>query len=341
MKYLFFDTECANCFEGAGKICELGYLLTEENFSVIKKGEFIINPGAEFDKKGFAMRKIKLTYPYAEYYKKKKFPAFFDEIKSMFTEDNLLVVGHGTHFDAKYLLQECERYGLTPFDYSFVDTQEIVKKLYDRETKLRLIELYSEFFPEDAHEQMHSGVDDAFMTAEVLRHVIEDKGISIADIVGDKQLLCDVFDGRIVEGSVFGYNGSDVMGRRNKALFKEYIAHNNSLATGDYYSFPTEYEAKHFPQMMRILELMTENGMRYTDSVKKSTYVTTGEKEWKARYVRNGRSITLADFLAKFGYTEEELDGEEVDVDGILSRTKDNAVWYAKYLEYKRNKKII
>ena len=42
MKYLFFDIECANCFEGKGKICEFGYVLTDEAFNEIESKEIII-----------------------------------------------------------------------------------------------------------------------------------------------------------------------------------------------------------------------------------------------------------------------------------------------------------
>ena len=57
MKYLFFDIECANCFDGKGKICEFGYVQTDENFSIIEKESFKINPCAPFDKKGFEFNK--------------------------------------------------------------------------------------------------------------------------------------------------------------------------------------------------------------------------------------------------------------------------------------------
>ena len=54
MKYCFFDIECANCFKdnngvSRGKICEFGYLITDENFNKIESAEYIINPKAPFD----------------------------------------------------------------------------------------------------------------------------------------------------------------------------------------------------------------------------------------------------------------------------------------------------
>ena len=49
MNYLFFDVECANSFDGVGKICEFGYIFTDENLNIIKQGIHLINPNAEFD----------------------------------------------------------------------------------------------------------------------------------------------------------------------------------------------------------------------------------------------------------------------------------------------------
>lgn len=336
MKILFFDTECANCFEGKGKICELGYVVTDVAFNVLSKRNFIINPSAEFDKKGFAMRKIKLSCPYSEYYKQNKFPHHYEEIKSLFTADDILVVGHGTHFDAKYLLDECDRYSLPPFNYRFIDTQEVVKKLYGRETQLRLIELYSEFYPEKAREQMHSGIDDAEMTAAVLQYVCRDKGVTVKELFDDKTLSCDVFDGRIVEGDPFGYNGSSVMGKKNRKLFEQCVKQNRKICDGEAYSFPSEYENKHFKQMVLILSVMTERNMRYTESPKRSFYVTLGDKEWKAHSAKREKIISMDEFLQKIELSKSDMQDENIDVEKIISQLDENKEWYARYSEFKR-----
>jgi hypothetical protein len=45
MKYLFFDVECYNCHNGIGKICEFGYILTDENFKILAKDDIPMSPG--------------------------------------------------------------------------------------------------------------------------------------------------------------------------------------------------------------------------------------------------------------------------------------------------------
>ena len=70
MNYLFFDVECANSFDGVGKICEFGYVLTDENLNIIKQGIYLINPDAEFD--WYVKYKI-ISYAIKEYEKAPKY----------------------------------------------------------------------------------------------------------------------------------------------------------------------------------------------------------------------------------------------------------------------------
>ena len=44
MKYLFFDLEFATSRSGILKICEFGYVLTNESFEIIKRDNLIIDP---------------------------------------------------------------------------------------------------------------------------------------------------------------------------------------------------------------------------------------------------------------------------------------------------------
>ena len=109
MNYLFFDIECANCFDGVGKICEFGYVLTDEKFSVIEENSFKMNPRAVVDKKGFAMRGIHLEHPFAFYKTQPDFPYFYPKIRDLLEGEGLLVIGHGTENDVRFLLNECAR----------------------------------------------------------------------------------------------------------------------------------------------------------------------------------------------------------------------------------------
>ena len=47
--YLFFDIECANCFNGEGKMCSFGYVLTDADFNILDSQDLVMNPETEFD----------------------------------------------------------------------------------------------------------------------------------------------------------------------------------------------------------------------------------------------------------------------------------------------------
>ena len=44
MKYLFFDLEFASSKGDREHICEFGFVVTNEQFDILDRGNFIINP---------------------------------------------------------------------------------------------------------------------------------------------------------------------------------------------------------------------------------------------------------------------------------------------------------
>ena len=93
MTYLFFDIECANCFDGIGKICSFGYVLCDENFSVIETDDLLMNPAAPFDWYLFKKdSKCKLAYSREDYINNPKFPEHYKKIKSLLEESNRIVL---------------------------------------------------------------------------------------------------------------------------------------------------------------------------------------------------------------------------------------------------------
>lgn len=83
MKYLFIDIECANCFHGTGKICEFGFVLTDEQFNEIDRRIFIINPKSEFD---WYVVKNMLAYRVETYKSSPDYPFYFDKIQALFAD---------------------------------------------------------------------------------------------------------------------------------------------------------------------------------------------------------------------------------------------------------------
>ena len=47
--YLFFDIECANCFGGVGKMCSFGYVVVNQDWTILDEDDVVMNPETEFD----------------------------------------------------------------------------------------------------------------------------------------------------------------------------------------------------------------------------------------------------------------------------------------------------
>lgn len=80
MKYLFFDIECANCFDRKGKIFSFGYVLTDEKFNVLEPREdILVDPDAPFD---WYVAKKMMAYDKKEFRTKPRFDRIYPRIKS-------------------------------------------------------------------------------------------------------------------------------------------------------------------------------------------------------------------------------------------------------------------
>lgn len=70
MRILFFDLEYASCKNGC-KICEFGYVITNEKFEIIERNNLIINPYISNDEWDWWALKHILTRTKKEYENKK------------------------------------------------------------------------------------------------------------------------------------------------------------------------------------------------------------------------------------------------------------------------------
>lgn len=181
MNYLFFDVECANCLNGEGKICSFGYVLTDDNFNVIKKKDILIDPAAKFllgnAKSGEG---ISLAYPLFKFRNSHTFPHYYKEIKSLLTDTNNFCVGFAVTQDVSYISYSCKRYQLPIIEFNFFDVQKFEKIINSRNCPSGLDSLIRSYNLNEL--TYHRSDDDALMTMEVYKNLIKEKNISIEEI---------------------------------------------------------------------------------------------------------------------------------------------------------------
>ena len=143
MKYLFFDIECSNCFNGVGKMCEFGYVLTDENFNIMKRGDIPMSPGkghkCRFYLKDRTHKKdLELAYEYDYYFSQPEFPSFYNQIKKMMEDPDTICFAYSMNNDILHLYHACTRYKLQPFNYECYDVQKLVAAYLKKEGQMSL-----------------------------------------------------------------------------------------------------------------------------------------------------------------------------------------------------------
>lgn len=334
MDYLFFDIECANCFNSMGKICEFGYILVDKDFNVIEENNILINPNSSFD--WYVLKKM-LAYKEKDYIKSPKYPYFYEKIRSLFN-DNTLVFGHTVDADAKYLNDENARYNLPYFDYKFYDIMFLYKEFVGSKDRLGLTKIANEIgskLPE--HE--HRALDDAICTMNVLKSICEKSGKTPLELTKKYISCCGMTNNgeittvareqarqlRIEKGKK-----SNKMSGEKFSLFLKFLDNvkpegeviQNEL-TGKNLCITLNYQNTHYKEMVSLVQLLANCGCTYTLRATKCDYFVTKEvlnkdgtakKCTRLEYVKEGNKkgkdikiITFNKLLKILNITEKTL----------------------------------
>src|SRR5574344_1194799 len=176
VKYLFFDCECANCYDHQGKICSFGYTITDTQFKVLDKKDLIMNPDAPFDPHvlGVGENSIDLAYTPLRFQYAPKFDFFYPTLVSLLTEKDTIVFGYAVENDIGFFYSECGRYQKTMPEFSFYDIQEIYRIYRDWDRSPSLEDALEDLkVPVDSYSE-HQSSDDAEMSMLLLKEIVKE-----------------------------------------------------------------------------------------------------------------------------------------------------------------------
>ena len=184
MKILFFDLEKATEKYADKKqsiICEFGYVVTDENFSVIKQGNVLIDP--KIDRKDwdwYVVKKV-LTRKKSEYLGKPAFDSLYPEIKELILSADY-VVGHTMGGDVKALNDECKRYDLPSIDFDFYDECIVFQRMMNSKNQRSVLNILHdlEVLPEGAE---HDAESDAYNTMLGIKAMAEKCGVTLGELL--------------------------------------------------------------------------------------------------------------------------------------------------------------
>lgn len=337
MRYLFFDIECANMLRGKAKICSFGYVLTDTSFNIIDKKDILINPASFFDTYALKRMNTTLPYPREEYERAGKFPVHYERLKELLTEKDQIVVGHGTVNDAHFILHECERYKLEPFDFLYSDTVKMYAKLERREKKLDLNSIYEEFFPGENGLHSHKSDDDAEMTMRIAKNICDKTGLNLEDIIQNNNLLSEeVFSGRIIDPESYLFRVNPSGCRKPDEIIKRYLELQTPSESGSFkgkkVALKARYQWLNLATYMHMIKLVNQGGGKFIDDKRNADIlVQAGEKLSFEKPCEQASIINFADFFEMSG-SWEDRELSLVEMREIIGNFPENRQWYAKYL---------
>lgn len=337
MKYIFFDIECANCYQGKGKICSFGYVVTDTSFNVLEKYDLVINPASKFN----LGPEIVLAYDKKTFRHAPMFPDFYSEITELLEDEDAMVFGFSACNDARYLNFECMRYDLPSIDYVFYDVQQILMGMKDVRNQPSLLGSCLEYGIEE-NQDVHKSDDDSLMTMELLREICRSTGKTPSELIDMYKQCIGVVDEYVFKWQYPpekphkeppANQGRSNRLRKNSGNYKVFEAlvanavpsGNTSDALKDKtVCMSLYYEEKHFRQMLLLVQLIVNAGGRYVTKAKdcscfvlKKAYNSDGSLKRCHRYATIKRInktqkkidvITFEELLALLSISEKELD---------------------------------
>ncbi len=334
MDFLFFDIEGATC-AGGGKLCEFGYVLTDDKFNKKESDGFLIDPDSVFD--NYVINNM-LHHKLKDYKESPRFPAFYDKIKALLTAKNTTVVGHTVKGDVEHVGDDCIRYNLPFFDLSHVDIAELYKIISQKRDSTGLGKMCAELGvapPKNAH----SAICDAETTMLCLKAITEKTGLDFSALCEkrpsavqktvdyEKQVRRKKTEERFYAEQKA--KGVKIISKKDYAKIVYYAANVSADGKrikelkGKRIALSGLFETTRFTETLNLIRLIKRGGGKFTPSVKNCNAfmsyratLSSGEdvyckkaEETKAA-VLNGKKIEIISFeslLEMLGATEKDL----------------------------------
>ncbi len=299
--FVFFDCECANTFDGIGKICSLGYVITDDELNVIESEDVIINPECEFDWYLFSKKsEVKLAYSKDYFRAKPNFESYYKDIKKLFTTGNRYIAGFAVHNDVSFVNDDCERYQKDYILFRAFDLEKFLERTFEKKQKLS--EWALELGVNVEKFKTHKSVDDAMMTMLCLKSVCKKLGKSAEEIFTENKGLF-VSNEQILEQAQEHRYKKEIL-EKIKRLYgkKNPIPRYKTVLNQKF-----QIGGKNFRDVDRVFELVKKiydnGGVTYEHLIGEGNVVLESEphQELRKKIEKNGKKIILIEEL------EEEL----------------------------------
>ena len=207
MKYLSVDLEACNTFV-KGSVFSVGMVLADEDFNIIFKRNYWINPLCRFAMK--FRKPIDFKIKKEDLEDKPTFAEIREEIAGYLEDPDTIVMAHSANNDMFMFNEACKRARVKPFKMEFICTQMIYSAVYDVENGIGLdkvaVQLGRDQFTH------HQADDDAEMALYLLKHCMEKLGVTYPEMI--KRL--GITTGKVANGSFTSMRCNELVKLRHR-----------------------------------------------------------------------------------------------------------------------------
>lgn len=311
MKYLFFDIECSNCFNGVGKMCEFGYVLCDENLNVMKCNDIPMSPGKgrgnRFHLTGRKHEKdLELAYENDYYFNQPEFPSFYNQIKKLMEDPDTICFAYSMNNDILHLFNSCMRYGLEPINYECYDVQQLVAAYLEKKGQMPLHNACKEIVGPNSVVKLHEHLsrDDAMMEKLIFEAICVLTKKKPQELLEESKFASansNEFANRIIERE---------KRKRNKTaghdLYRSLIIEGEELDKPEYdgkrYNFSGELKSD-LPILNSAIELVKSQGGILCNNLSKTDYFIVHDDKNKEEVTKSlkfqfkGKMLTFDEFI--------------------------------------------
>lgn len=343
MRYLVLDLEYATSKGGVSKICEFGYVVTNEKFEIIEKGNFIIDPHINRNEWDYRVVRKILTRKIWEYEKSHRFDEYYDEISGLIKNANY-VLGHSLDGDAKALNDDCKRYGLESINFDFYDIKLFYKAFNNSKKDISVTNILSEL-KIDGDKNEHDAEADAYNTMLVLKAMLKTLNLSLEELIelcpeaknkNENYVVESIAINQMIREEQFEKalegTGDNTLRRwhKNSRLFLQFLdnvqpqTEYDKKLQGLKFSISINYEENHYKQMLNIVQLLCNYGatyvmkasladvfVKYDILFEDGTFKPCSKLKYVTEACNNGSKIEIISFesfMDMLGITEKQLD---------------------------------
>lgn len=131
-----------------------------------------MNPEAPFDYYLFKKKsRIKLAYEKEFFRKQENFVYYYDQIKFLLEQPDLVIFGYSISNDIRYLHDACNRYNLPLILFNGYDAQELLNILKKHDQSIGLEKAITDFNIDLSHQIAHRSDEDAFKTMRIVQEM--------------------------------------------------------------------------------------------------------------------------------------------------------------------------